>query len=143
MVKGLGFPSHRSPMVKGLATGAATWCFNTYAPLRYISPFGYIHSIYTPEIVNMTPVKYHGGRNYKTNTTIQVHDPRYTQHIFYTLCRGISGISRGIHSASFTAGAVLVPSSGLGLARRSALRATNSRPHRQKQPNNQPIKYNP
>ena len=91
----------------------------------------------------MTPVKYHGGRNYKTNITIQDHDPRYLQYIFYTLRRGISGISRGVHSASFTAGAVLVPSSGLGLAQRSALRATNSRPHRQKQPNKQPIKNNP
>ena len=35
----------------------------------------YIHSIYTPENVNTTPVKYHGGRDYKPTTVTHQYKP--------------------------------------------------------------------
>lgn len=46
------------------------------------SPFAYyILRIYYPNLVNLTAVKYNGGRNYKTPDTI--NDQRYSHTLAY------------------------------------------------------------
>ena len=52
--------------------------------IRRVSPFllCYILCIYAPEFVNLTAVKYHGGRNYKIH--LQTNDRRNIHtHIYY------------------------------------------------------------